>query len=97
MAEDVLFEQMIQDFNFYKVREVMRFLDWKWFDSCGDVPTVSMMKDAVVSLYKSAVKGSISQESQYTVSSGGFSVTVDFNNNTASLSFAIEETDAGFD
>lgn len=90
--KDQLFEEMIYGFNFYKVREVMRFLDWKWWNS-NDYPTVSTMKTAVKSMFDTCWNGSLSQGSQYAVESGGFRVTVDVTNNYSSLNFIVEQSE----
>lgn len=95
-TEDESFNEMISQFNFYKVREVMRFLDWKWWTNPNDVPTVTEMKNAVYSLYRSAKNSSPTAGATSTVESGGFVVTVDRKNKTAILRFCIEASDAGF-
>lgn len=96
-TEDEVFNEMIYKFNFYKVREVMRFLDWRWYTDPYDVPSVAQMKKSVYNLYRSAKNTSESHGKPITTDSGGFSVTVDQKNNTAILRFCIEESDAGFE
>lgn len=92
-----LFEEMIYKFNFYKVREVMRFLDWKWWTNPDDIPTVTEMKEKVYDLYISAKNFSSATGTSSTAESGGFVVTVNRRNKTAILRFCIEESDAGFE
>lgn len=96
-TDDEVFNEMVSQFNFYKVREVIRFLDWKWWTNPDDVPTVTEMKNAVYSLYQSAKNSSPIVGATSTVESGGFVVTVDRRNKTAILRFCIEESDAGFE
>lgn len=95
-TEDEVFNEMISQFNFYKVREVMRFLDWKWWPNLDDVPTVTEMKNCVHTLYRSAKNAGSKMGELVSVSSGGFTVTVDRKNNTAILQFIIEESTSGF-
>lgn len=95
-TEDEVFNEMISQFNFYKVREVMRFLDWKWWTNPNDVPTVTEMKVSVYQLYLSAKNSSSKKGKPVSVSSGGFTVTVDRKNHTAILQFVIEESTSGF-
>lgn len=84
---DPLFEDMIRNFNFYKVREVMLHLDWKWHNSPSTpvVPTVAMMKEMVHHLYSSI-------KEKGTVESGGFRVFVNRKKQIANLSFVVEES-----
>lgn len=96
-TEDEVFNEMISQFNFYKVREVMRFLDWKWDNGTNDIPTIAMMKSAVMRLLGCAMIDSKFSSKPSTISSGGFAVTADFANQTAVLSFVIEESDVGFE
>lgn len=86
-TNDPLFEDMIRNFNFYKVREVMLHLDWKWHNgpSTPVVPTVAMMKEMVWYLYNII-------KNKGAVESGGFKVTVNRNAGTATLSFILEES-----
>lgn len=93
MEKDELYYNMILDFNFYKVREVMNYLDWYWF---GDTtaPSVRRMQQTVNKLFNDAYNASLNCGEMWTTATGGFQVTVDANSNYASLKFIVEESNS---
>lgn len=48
-------EEVLDGFDFEKVQQVMRALDWKWFDS-GEIPTIDRMRETVRDLYRHTLK-----------------------------------------
>jgi hypothetical protein len=72
------FENAFKDFDFIKVHNVMKLLEWEWsVGSSMEVPTVLHMKKTVRQLGRSAIEKMIEHtEDEYTVSAGGFVVTV---------------------
>lgn len=93
MQKDELYYNMILDFNFYKVREVMNHLDWYWF---GDTtaPSVRCMQQTVNRLFNDAYNASLYCGESFTAGTGGFQVTVNANVNYASLKFIVEESNS---
>jgi hypothetical protein len=72
----------IRDFDFIRVHNIMSILEWKWsvndkLESSLKVPTILHMKKTVRELGRSAIEKMIEhKEDEYTVSAGGFVVTV---------------------
>jgi len=93
------FDKAIEDFDFARVEEVMKLLDWKWGlpDGTYRVPTQDEMKDTVRSLFQSAVDRMFDFNKTYTwCRTGGFCVSIfkdntkDFNQHTIRISFEVE-------
>lgn len=89
---DMLYDSIFLYFNFYKVREVMRFLDWKWFGS-EDYPTVKEMQNVVKGLITDSYFSSKKSRNPHTTGTGGFYVCVDYKENTCKLDFIVETAD----
>lgn len=70
-----LLEEIISEFDFYKVRDVMLYLDWRWA-FINATPQISEMKDWVRQLSEPAFKFFKEKPSQkkYSTASGGFEI-----------------------
>lgn len=97
-------EEVIENFDFEKVHEVMKMLNWKWNgDNPGElstIPTVEKMKEVVKDLFRSmedqiaegvAKSGTWSDYTDCTStgSAGGFRATID--GDVYTLEFVLEE------
>jgi hypothetical protein len=86
---DKLFNEALNDFDFFTTRKVMEFLDWKWYGS-SDYPTIEEMINMCKELYGSALFYFLKKEVKSSVCSGGFSITV--SNNYVGIEFVIERS-----
>ena len=97
MTQDQLIERMIadimEDFDFEKVRNVMMYLDWKWDVVNGEmtVPSIYRMTRQAERLLRDAAKY-YGKKDRYTISTGGFTATL--YEDTLGLSFELEENTA---
>ena len=92
-------EEVIENFDFEKVHEVMKILNWKWDgDNPGElptIPTVEKMKEVVKDLFRSMedqieiAKSSTWFDCTSTSSAGGFRATID--GDVYTLEFVLEE------
>lgn len=86
---------VINQFDFQKVHTAMTALDWTWWDTKPDVPSISRMQETTKGLLEEAFK--LNSPCDTYVSSGGFKAEVfSLNNGTkrCSLSFIVEESDS---
>lgn len=97
MTQDQLIDNMItdimEDFDFEKVRKVMLMLDWKWDIGNGEmtVPSVYRMTKKAEQLLRDAAKD-YGKKDHHTISSGGFTATL--YEDMLTLSFELEEVTA---
>lgn|SRR5574344_1503084 len=96
-------EEVIENFDFEKVHEVMKMLNWKWDgDNPGElptIPTVEKMKEVVKDLFRSmedqiakdvAKSGTwFPSDCTSTGTAGGFRATID--DDVYTLEFVLEE------
>jgi hypothetical protein len=94
-------EEVIENFDFEKVHEVMRWFDWKWDgDNPGELPTtptVEKMKEVVKDLFrgmedqiaKGVAKSGTWPDCTSTGTAGGFRATID--DDVYTLEFVLEE------
>ena len=83
MGKKKLIKEIIEEFDFERVKSVMDFLNWKWRrNDESKVPTVDELKEEVKRLAKIACSSAIEHRSTvepgyvgpYTVGCGGFEV-----------------------
>lgn len=82
------FEELLNKFDFEKVRAYMVLTNWVWFDpytNKSSVPTIERMKEVCSNLYYFA-----SQPGTVNSSTGGFRVTVKDNKTT--IEFIIDSS-----
>ena len=97
MTQDQLIDHMItdimEDFDFEKVRNVMMYLDWKWDIGNGEmtVPSIYRLTKQAERLLRDTAKY-YGEKDHYTISTGGFTATLD--EDTLWLSFGLEEVSA---
>lgn len=84
------FEEAFYGFDFQKVRQVMRLLEWTWLGE-SDPPTVQQMEKEVRHLFEEACKNLGEENSASTVGTGGFEVTV-YNSGNVFIRFVAEES-----
>ena len=97
MTQERLIDRMItdimEDFDFEKVRRVMLPLDWKWDIGNGEmtVPSIYRLMKEAEQLLRDVAKY-YGEKDRHTISTGGFTATLD--EDTLWLSFEIEEGEA---
>ena len=70
------YNDVIQSIDFERIRQVMQFLDWKYYGH-DNIPTIEQLKRTCKELFDQACAEMIQQDTDFmTVSSGGFWVTV---------------------
>lgn len=94
-------EEVIENFDFEKVHDVMKMLNWKWDgDNLGELPTtptVEKMKEVVKDLFgsmedqiaKGVAKSGTWSDCTSTGTAGGFRATID--DDVYTLEFVLEE------
>ena len=86
-------EQIFKEFDFKKIRNVMEFLHWTWFNtSGGGVPNIMELKKNARRLLMIVFEhGYDHNDKESTTGSGGFSATYYKEWNTLKLKFVLEE------
>lgn len=81
MTKEQLIDQMISDvlddFNFNEVHDVMKFLDWKWYrNGVEEVPNLYQLIKQAESLLRDVAKH-YGDKKSHVVETGGFRATLD--------------------
>jgi len=84
------FEDAFSRFDFKKVRQVMRLLEWTWLGS-NEPPTVYEMGNTVRDLLNKASEELTEELSSRSFGTGGFKVKV-FNSGNVYIEFIAEES-----
>lgn len=82
------FAEVLENFNFKKVKKVMKFLNWKWSEY-NRTPTIKEMKNNCSRLFEESLGTYESTKHSITTSSGGFEVSV--YKNSVSVKFIVTE------
>jgi hypothetical protein len=62
-------KEILEEFDFGKVQDVMTYLDWKWWD---EVPTMGKLVVRASEILDEAYSGCESLKEEFTISMGGF-------------------------
>jgi hypothetical protein len=62
-------KEIIEEFDFGKVQDVMTYLDWKWWD---EVPTMGKLMVRASEMLEEVYSECESNKKEYTISTGGF-------------------------
>lgn len=87
------FDSLLNEFDFEMVHKCMKAMDWQWA-VIGCVPTIKHMKKHVQELFNSLILECFCENlERCSLSSGGFSLTVNKTNDdiTLDLEFIIED------
>lgn len=84
-----LVEDVLDEFDFYKIAKVMHFLEWKW-DHVTGVPTMGDLRRQARKLLRLAINGCINNETHYVVGSGGFRAEAWKSNEIVQIRLAFE-------
>lgn len=79
-------DQIMDNFDFSRVKKTMDALNWRWFDVGGDIPSESEIRSAARQMMKQTVERKVT-----TLSTGGFEVTCE--HGLLSLRFVVEYWD----
>lgn len=90
MAADYALDQI----DWSRVQRVMEFLDWKWATNGGHVPVQLELRERARMLCVDAYYGSLKEESEYFISTGGLLVRCDAAENWFRISFELEHGDS---
>jgi hypothetical protein len=90
MTKDLVeeFEGIIKEFDFNKVHEVMRFLNWHWASGGLHIPEIEEMKSFCFDLFDDALREYLEFKKAVTVSCGGFDITI-LDDETIYLAFVV--------
>lgn len=86
--------EILENFDFEKVHNVMTFLNWKWATSKHGVPKYYELIKSAEKMLNDAYKVAIDNDSDFIVSSGGFSAYAEWISDEyieLSLEFILEE------
>ena len=73
------FEQLLKDFDFNTVHNMMKQLNWQWA-TCGGVPTVDELEQAARELFADAVFDCFcNNKNNITISMGGLEFSIENN------------------
>lgn len=81
--------EILEEFDFEKVHQVMTFLKWEWRDL--GVPSVDTIKSEVKSQIERCIKDAIANKTTMYTSTGGFSVYCDPQEKLIQLKFELAE------
>lgn len=76
-----------------RIISTMVALDWRWYPK-DVVPSISEMKHLVDDLFYKAYNSAIQNGNKETIASGGFIVTVDIEEESVEIIFAVEQHSA---
>lgn len=82
------FFEVLENFNFHKVREIMRLTDWTWRFN-DDQPTIKEMKSKCKNLFGDALSSFMKDRTLTITRGGGFEIIVD--NMVVEIRFIAEE------
>jgi hypothetical protein len=83
-------DEIMDEFDFGKVRSVMEFLDWQWGGAEDGVPTQAEMRKWVRDLMAQAYEYATKSGRNYWISSGGFVVKYDVMDDAFDVYFKLE-------
>jgi hypothetical protein len=63
-------KEILENFDFIKVNEVMKFLNWTWFG--GEVPNIAKLIMRASELLEDVYNACEQNKDEYTISTGGF-------------------------
>ena len=86
------FDKAVCQFDFPRVRSVMRLLEWTWGDS-SEIPTVQEMEDTVDELFEH-IKDDLKEREESYCATGGFKVTAN-KDCSVDIEFIAEEASGG--
>jgi len=66
-------EDLLDEFDFYKVKKVMDFCEWKYYDSSDSKVSIGELRRNARRLLESAYN--VEDSTEYITSTGGFEVT----------------------
>lgn len=88
-----LYKEVDENFDWKRVRKVMKFLDW-WWTPTGKVPSKKQLKEEVYKLSVEAfTKCKNNNKSKWTIATGGFYVTYCDDSKNLDVSFVLEGWD----
>jgi len=65
-------DDIIDNFKWEKVYETMVALNWKWWDSGDEVPSIGQLLRCAINLLHNAYDGAEKEKQDYGASTGGF-------------------------
>lgn len=89
------FEDAFSRFDFQRVRQVMRLLEWTWLGA-SEPPMISEMEETVRNLFNKAEEGLAKEMNSRSLKTGGFKVKV-FNSGNVYIEFIVEESYVGWE
>lgn len=104
---DRMVDEILEEFNFNKVRKAMWHLDWKWATAADGIPTIEELKETAERLLRQAAEYRLSKEygdvdwgTPILSSTGGFEATAWCDETKTritglQLQFVLTEYDAG--
>lgn len=104
---DRMVDEILEEFNFNKVRKAMWHLDWKWATAADGIPTIEELKETAERLLRQAAEYRLSKEygdvdwgTPILSSTGGFEATAWCDETKTritglQLQFVLAEYDAG--
>lgn len=84
---DKAFAKAIAKFNFKAAHAAMESENWTWWNSDG-VPTVDMLIECVADMYSN-----MKSSGWKNISTGGFGVYIDEDENAVSITFELQSTE----
>ena len=94
--KDKMIADIMDGFDFAKVRDIMQSLDWKWAIEHGEmaVPSMWRIMEQAKHLLEDVAKG---DEGTYKIMSTGGFMAIRYDDGTLSLHFVLESCDADID
>lgn len=87
--KEKLIENILENFDFEKVRKVMEFLNWTWATTPepNSVPTTYQLIKSSKERLENAYKCALKEKENYYSSSGGFEAFAEYNDKTKKVDY----------
>lgn len=76
---------IVENFNWEKVHKTMKALDWTWYDSGGETPTIGALFRCATGLLHDAYDGAERFKADYRTGTGGFYARALVDDNTKEI------------
>lgn len=71
-------DNIIENFEWEKVRRAMLINEWTWATINGETPTINQLKEVAISLLEEVAVQGMTKGKDYTISTGGFEAVLKF-------------------
>lgn len=84
-------DEVMDEFDFEEVQQVMEFLDWKWVSAEEGVPRVGELRKQVRSLMEQCHQQALKNMADWNVGTGGFTVRYFYEHDYFDVDFSLAQ------